>query len=323
MNETTGTGVPSGSSGNSPLLIYVLCAVVGLAVGVLGAMAFLGGGGSGGGDPVVAEFNGKSVRASEAFTQVKPRLFEIEEELFRTKEQAINEFIEQRLLDAESKKQNIPVDQLVEKEMGATPAEVTDKDIEEFLTSKGLSLTDPRIRKDDVKDYLKYRKKFEKRQAFVAKLRQGAKVKLMIKEPESPKINVAIEGFPTWGNAKAPVTIVEFSDFQCPFCSRALPVLDKIKQEYGPDKVKIVFIDTPLPSHPRAIPASLAAHCAEEQGKFWEYHNALFSNQAKLEDADLKDQAKTIGLDTKKFAECFDSKKHQATIDKAKREGEK
>ncbi len=331
MNETNNTGVPGGPVGggpgsrgpsNAPLL--AIAGVGGLIVGALGAILISGGmgGGSTGGDPVVAEFNGKSVRASEAFGPVKTRLFDLEDEMYRTKEQAINDFVEQRLLEGESKKQNMPLEALLEKETGGMVADIPDKEVEDFLTSKGLSLNDPRIRKDDVKDYLKYRKRFEKRQTYVAKLRENAKVKMLLKEPESPKLNVATDGYPTWGNPKAPVTIIEFSDYQCPFCSRAIPTLDRIKKEYGPDKVRIVFRDMPLPSHNRANPASLAAHCANEQGKFWEYHNSLFENQAKLEDADLKEYAKKLGMDDGKFTACYDAKKHQGLVDKSRKEAE-
>ena len=274
----------------------------------------------GGSSDVVAEYNGKKVTAGEAFSQVKTRLFDLEEEMYRTKEQAVNDFVEQRLLDGEAKKQNLSIDALVEKEAGGEVSDVSDKDVEEFLTSKGLSLKDPRVRKDDVKDYLKYRKKFEKRQNFVQKLRMAANVKMLIKEPESPKLNVDVAGYPTWGNANAPVTIVEFSDYQCPFCARAVPTLDRIKKEYGPDKVKIVFRDMPLPSHPRAPFAAQAAHCGDEQGKFWEFHNILFENQAKLEDKDLEEHAKKLGLDGAKFKECMTAKKHQSLIDKSAKE---
>ncbi len=320
MSETKETKKSGGLGSNPNLPAYILCAAAGLAVGVLATLLISGGGG-GGSDPVVAEYSGKSVRASEVFGTVKTRLYDLEEELFRTKEQAINDFVEKTLLDAETKKRSMTLDQLLEKETGGTAqVDVDDKEIETFLTAKGLSLKDPRIRKEDVRDYLKYRKKFDKRQTYVAKLKAGSSVKVFVKEPESPKLEVTTEGYPTWGNAKAPVTIVEFSDFQCPFCSRAIPTIDRIKAEYGPDKVRIVFRDMPLPSHNRAMPAALAAHCADEQGKFWEYHNTLFSNQQKLEDADLKGYAKNLKLDENKFKECFDSKKHQATIDKSSRE---
>jgi protein-disulfide isomerase len=319
MSETS-----TNSSGSSNTVIYAACVIAGIVLGVLGSMAITGNKGGGGSDPVVAEYNGKSVRGSEAFGQIKSQLFELEEQLFRTKEQAVNDYIEQRILDAEAKKAGVTMEQLLDKEAGGgAAAEVTDKDVEAFLSSKGLSLNDPRIKKDDVREYLKYRQRFEKRQAYVSKLREGAKVKLFFYEPESPKLAVTTDGYPTWGNANAPVTIVEFSDYQCPYCSRAVPVLEQVKKEYGPEKVRIVFRDMPLPNHPRAAPASLAAHCANDQGKFWEMHNLLFENQQKLEDKDLKGYAAKLSLDATKFNDCFTQKKHQALIDKSKVEAEK
>ncbi len=311
------------SSSALPLPLIIASVVGGLVLGVVGTRLVGSGQKAGGGtDAVVAEYNGKSVKASEAFTAVKARLFDLEEELYRTKEQAINEYIEQRLVEAEAKTKNMPMDQLLEKEAGGPVSEVNDKEIDGFLSAKGLSLKDPRIRKEDVRDYLKYKKKFEKRQGYVATLRKSANVKLFVKEPESPKVTVVTDGYPAWGNAKAPVTIVEFSDFQCPFCSRTVPTIERIKKEYGPEKVRIVFRDMPLPSHGRAPAASMAAHCANDQNKFWEMHDTLFENQAKLEDTDLKSYAKKLSLDEKKFAECFDAKKHLALIDKSRTEAE-
>ena len=302
--------------------LYVVCVLVGIGLGVLGTMMSNKAGG-GGDDATVAEFNGRGIKASEAFANIKTRLFDLEDELYRTKEQAINDMLEQRILDAEAKKANMPVNALVEKETGGgVQAAVTDADVDAFLASKGLSLKDPRIRKEDVKQFLAYRKQFEKRQEFVARLKKTANLKVYLKEPSSPKLTASTEGYPSWGNVKAPVTIIEFSDFQCPFCSRAIPTLDKIKQVYGPDKVRLVFRDMPLPSHPKALPASIAAHCANEQGKFWEFHNKLFENQTKLDDTDIKSYAKALAMDEKRFAECFDGKKHTDVIEKSRKEAE-
>ena len=279
-------------------------------------------GGGSTGNKVVAQYNGNKVYADEAFASVKGRIFDLEEEIFKTKEQAINNFVELQLLESASKAQNLAVEQLLEKETGGEIGEVKEEEIETFLTSKGLSLDDPRIRKDDVRDYLKYQRRFEKRQGYLASLKAKANYKILIEEPSAPMLTVATEGYPSWGNQNAPVTIVEFSDYECPFCSRAVPVLQQIKKEYGPEKVKIVFRDMPLPTHSRAEPAANAAHCANEQGKFWEYHDLLFENQDSLEDADLKDFASRAKIDVKQFTECYDSKKYQATVDKSKREAE-
>lgn len=316
------TEANNSQGGSNNTVAYAICVVVGLAVGIIGTMAIKGGGGMSGGDPVVAEYGGKSVKASEAFASIKTRLFDLEEEVYRTKEQAVNEFVDQKIIETEAKKQNLSMEQLLDKESQGAVAEVTDKEIDEFLASKGLSLKDPRVKKDDVREYLKYRQKFEKRQAYVAKLRESAKVKMLIPEPQSPSMNINTDGYPMWGNKSAPVTIVEISDFQCPFCARAVPTIQKIKKEYGPDKVKIVFRDMPLPNHPRAFPASVAAHCADEQGKFWEMHDMLFENQAKLEDADLKGYATKLALDATKFNECFDKKKPEELINKSRKEAE-
>lgn len=317
MAETTGLEKTKGNPAQ-----FLVPGIAGLVLGVLVTLAVTMLGKGDGENPVVAKFDGKAITADEAFQSVKTRLFDLEEEMFRIKERAIMDYIEQQLLEEESRKQNLSVQQLVEKEMGTEEAEVSDAEITEFLTSKGLSLNDPRIRKEDVRDYLKFRQRHDKRQGFVAKLKEKAKVEILLKEPESPKLAVSTDGYPSWGNANAPVTIVEFSDFECPYCSRAMPTLAQIKKEYGPEKVRIVFRDMPLPSHPRATPAALASHCANEQGKFWEYHDMLFENQRALEDKDLKEYAKKLSLDTAKFNECYDNKKHKDLVENSQREAQ-
>lgn len=110
------------------------------------------------------------------------------------------------------------------------------------------------------------------------------------------------------------VTLVEFSEFQCPFCAKVKPTLDQIMTEYG-DKVRLVFKHNPLPFHNNAMPASNAALCAQEQGKFWEMYNKLFENQRALDAADLEKYATEVGVDVPKWKACFDSKKYQAKID--------
>jgi protein-disulfide isomerase len=106
------------------------------------------------------------------------------------------------------------------------------------------------------------------------------------------------------------VTLVEFSDFQCPFCARVMPTLKKVKETYG-DRVRIVWKDFPLTSiHPQAFKAAEAGQCAREQGKFWELHDVLFANQQALQPEELKKHAAAIGLDLGKFNACFDASKY-------------
>jgi protein-disulfide isomerase len=127
-------------------------------------------------------------------------------------------------------------------------------------------------------------------------------------------------GSPSRGDASAAVTIAEFSDFQCPFCSRVGPTLERVRQVYG-DKVRVVWKHNPLPMHKDAPLAHLAAVAAAEQGKFWEYHDRLFANQQKLQRPFLSQYARELGLDVARFDRAVDSKAGQPKIDVDAAEG--
>jgi protein-disulfide isomerase len=128
---------------------------------------------------------------------------------------------------------------------------------------------------------------------------------------DAPRHEVAVAAAdPVLGSTAAPVTIVEFSDFQCPFCQSVAPTLKRVRETYG-DKVRIVWKDYPLTQiHPQAFKAGEAAHCAGEQGKYWEYHDRLFANQQALQADSLKKYAADLGLDTAKFNACVDTSKY-------------
>jgi protein-disulfide isomerase len=115
------------------------------------------------------------------------------------------------------------------------------------------------------------------------------------------------------GPADAPVTMVEFSDFQCPFCSRATPLIDQVMQAY-PKELKFVYKEFPLPMHPNAMPASKAAVAAQRQGKYWEMHDKLFANQQALQPDNFKQYAQELGLDVAKFEQDMNSPEVQAQI---------
>jgi protein-disulfide isomerase len=118
---------------------------------------------------------------------------------------------------------------------------------------------------------------------------------------------------PVHGNPKAWVTIIEISDYQCPFCKRVQPTLKKVSDEYG-DDVRIIFKHNPLSFHKRAMPAALAAECAREQGRFWPMHEALFENNRNLEDQDIRGYAKKLQLSMGKFRKCYDTRKYEQRI---------
>ena len=127
-----------------------------------------------------------------------------------------------------------------------------------------------------------------------------------------PRLAVSAGDDPSRGPADAPIRIVEFSDFQCPFCARATPVLKQVEERYA-GKLRRVFRDLPLTSiHKEAAGAAEAGSCANEQGKFWELHDALFAENANLLPAEIKRTAARLGIDSEAFAACLDSGRHRA-----------
>jgi len=136
---------------------------------------------------------------------------------------------------------------------------------------------------------------------------------------------VSIDDDPMKGDPKAPVTIIEFSDYECPFCKRSYDnVFGKLDEEYiSKGKVRVVFRDYPLPFHKKAIPAAIAANCAGEQGKYWEVHNFFFENPDKLNADSVLNSAAGAGLDKAKFEACINDKSKEAEITKDFKDGQK
>jgi len=136
-----------------------------------------------------------------------------------------------------------------------------------------------------------------------------------------PGAGPSIEGKPFVGGADAGVVIVEFSDFQCPVCGRAYPVVKQVEAAYG-DSIKLVYKHFPIRQiHPFAQKAAEASECANEQGKFWEMHDILFQNQNALDIASLKQYARDIGLDSSAFNACLDSGSKVGAVAKDYQEG--
>jgi protein-disulfide isomerase len=153
----------------------------------------------------------------------------------------------------------------------------------------------------------------------IAKLRAAQKVNIAL---VAPRVQVASSGHPSVGGKDAPITMVEFGDFQCPFCRASENSVKEVRKKYG-DKVRLVYMDFPLGIHAHAMDAANAARCAGEQDKFWQYHDAMFADQSKLAPADLKASAAKLGLDAKKFDACLDKTKYQSQIQQDMAEGTK
>ena len=249
---------------------------------------------------------------------IEGQLRELRIREFQLRSQALDELIAQKLIENEAAAQGVTVAALVKTEV-EDKAPMTDAEVTAFYQANkarfGTTPEDEAIKQIQLR--LPQQRQRERRAVWVRELRQKGAVRVLL---EPMRVAVDIGGRPVRGNPKAPVTIVEFSDFQCPYCSRARPTVNKVRETYG-DQVRVIFRNFPLQIHAEAQKAGEAASCAGEQGKFWEMHDLMFANQQKLKVADLKQQAAGLGLDAEAFNQCLDSGKHAPDVQKDAEQG--
>ncbi len=266
-------------------------------------------------DDTLATVGAKTFTRSEIEARVKPKLVELEAQRYEIMRDGLDEAVAEELFKLEAAARKISTEQLEKDEVDAKVPAPTDAEIQKVYDENKEDLQGQTLEqvKPQIVEYLKAEKAQVRRQAFIQELKTKYKT---VDKLKAPTVEVATAGRPErGGGAKAPVTIVEFSDYQCPFCKRGEESVQKVFETYG-DKVRIVFRNYPLPFHERARPAAEASLCANAQGKFWEYNKKLFANQNALGDDNLKAYAKDLGLDTAKFDECYAKKPYSADIDK-------
>lgn len=267
-------------------------------------------------DPgVAAKVGDQVVTLDELEKALAPQLAKLHDQKFQLMESKLEELIEERLLALEAKRRGITGEELLKAEVTSKVHEVTDAEITTFMTQNKARLQgEPAELRLKVRDYLREQKVQASRRAYLAGLLQRAKVERFLEEPEPIRTPVSADGAFAQGPKDAPVTIVEFSDFQCPFCSRVIGTLKEVVRLY-PQQVRLAFRDFPIASlHPKAQKAAEAARCAGEQGKFWEYHDLLFESQAQATTADFKRFAGQLKLDASRFATCLDSGRHVGAV---------
>jgi protein-disulfide isomerase len=240
--------------------------------------------------------------------------------LYDARRAAVDDLIASALLDQEARARGVDRSALVDKEITAKVPQVSDEDVATWFKGnqsrlQGASLDQVR---QPIRAYLTQERTEAARQQFLDVLKSKTPVRVML---EPPRQKVAAAGGAAKGPTSAPIEIIEFSDFQCPFCLRAHPTVEQVLSTYG-DRVHFVYRHFPLPNHPHARPAAEASQCAAEQGRFWPFHDKLFANPSRLSDADLKQHAADIGLDTAKFNGCVDSHKYKDQVDTDVRDGE-
>jgi protein-disulfide isomerase len=257
----------------------------------------------------VARWSGGTISAGELEALTYPQ-----------KKQALEQLVVQRIVEQKAKAAGLSTDAFMKKMVADKIQEPTDADMQKVYDERVKGRPGaPEFEKlkPQIAQYLKQQRSQEAYHGFLTKLKDEAKLEILLK---APRIKVAAEG-PSKGPASAPVTIVEFSDFQCPFCARAEDTLARIMKDYD-GKVRLVYRDFPLPMHTQAQKAAEASQCAADQGKYWEMHGKLFQNQRELQPEKLKEYAKDLGLDQAKFDKCLDSGEKAKVVEAHKEAGE-
>jgi len=231
---------------------------------------------------------------------------------------ALDAIIADMLVEQAAKSKGITAEAFVQAEVARRVKPVSDTDVRDFFVQNSERMQGRTFDQMSgaIQRYLQDQAQNAAKEDLIAELKKaGPAIRVVM---DAPRTALTINpDDPSEGKADAPVTVVEFSDFQCPFCQRVWPTLKQLRMKYG-DRMRLVWKDFPLTQiHPQAFVAAQAGNCAREQGKFWEYHDKMFGNQSALQPANLKQYAADVGLDTAKFNQCLDSSKYEARVQAA------
>jgi len=266
----------------------------------------------------VASYGDVSITAEELDRAMGNRLMRIRTDEYNVRRSVLDELIAGHLVQAEAKRRGVTAAELLKAEVGAKVVTPAAAEVESFYEAAkeryGNLGKDEAI--EQIIDGMRRQKSAARLAAFHRQLSEAANVRVML---EPPRLQLAAAG-PTRGKGGAPVTIVEYSDFECPFCGRAAATIRKVESEYA-GEVKVVYRDFPLPGHRGAPRAAEAAHCAGDQGKYWEMNDRLFSKGGAISESDIRRFASELQLDPQQFTACLDSGKHAATWKAAQAEG--
>jgi protein-disulfide isomerase len=264
---------------------------------------------------ILADVDGQIVYASDLEKSAAKALSEQRERLYHLQKQKLEEYVDAVLLTREAKKSGVSVETLVDREVHSKIMPITDDEIEVFYRSHesrlGMDLKESR---EQIRQFLHIKKIEAQKALYLKSLRSNSKIETYLKAPLPFRAEVPTTGAPSKGPEYAPVTIVKFEDFQCPFCKQIQPTLTELFSRYN-GKIRLVHKDLPLDSiHPQARQAAEAARCAAEAGKFWSYHDLLYANSPNVSQENLKSYAKEVGIDVNAFDRCLGSGKFKAVV---------
>ena len=265
-----------------------------------------------GSDEPVAVVAGEPIYERDLMPVAGPNLLELRKQEYKIKSDALNQSIRKKLLEVEAKKRGLSIEALLKQEVDSKIAEPSDDEARGYYLAVKNETTLPFEQvKSQVKQLLKNTETEQARAKYADSLRDKFEVSILLHPPVVP---VKYDPSRVKGDADAPITIVEFGDFQCPFCGRVQPLLRDVLAKYH-GKVKLAYRDFPLAQiHPHAEMAAEASRCALAQGKFWEMHDAMFADQAALDEPALTKTAAGLGMNRNSFESCLKSNKYNAVV---------
>jgi protein-disulfide isomerase len=262
---------------------------------------------------VVATIDGKPILGRELDERAERRLSRLRQEEYEIRSQALEEMIGERLLEMEAKARGITTEGLLKDEVDQQLREPDAQLVQQVYEQNKARF--PGKTKDqvvaEIRKALKDQARTQTRAELQRRLRAKSKVEVALQAPRTDMPVPAAA--PVLGPNDAQVTIVQFTDYQCPYCHRAQATIDAVMSRYA-GKVQLVHRDFPLDGHAQAFPAARAARCAGEQGKFWDYYRSLMTSPGSMDDKDLRARATTLKLDPAAFAGCLSSDRNDAVI---------
>ncbi|HEX8635595.1 MAG TPA: thioredoxin domain-containing protein [Pyrinomonadaceae bacterium] len=256
---------------------------------------------------VLAVVNGESLTSAHVEDSLKPLIYSVQQRIYQLRKTEVDLRINDVLLEQEAQKRKVTTKALLDGEVQVKTRAVTDAEAQKFYNENKERINGEFAQvKPQLVQYLQETQLRDLQAAFAEQLRRAATLQVNLVAPEAPVMQIALDDQPVKGNPAAPVTLVEFTDFQCPSCAGAHPVLDRLVAEYG-NRLRLVVRDFPLEQHEFAAKAAEAAEAARAQGKYWEYAAVLFANQKALSVDKLKEYATQVGLDRQKFDAALDS----------------
>lgn len=269
--------------------------------------------------PVVASASGLTVSDAELadYLQTQPKLAR---ELYDLRRKALEEYVLDRLVDQAAKQAGKSPGSWLQGEVERQVVAPSDLEIQTLFDTR-LKPEHPEARIDRdgprIREYLLDERRTEALHNVLEGLRKSSKLQI---ELAPPRVKLSDRG-PSKGPATAAVTIVEFSDYECPYCQRQEDALQRILAAY-PTQVRLVVRDFPLEMHPDARRAARAAVCADQQGRFWEMHDRLFADPHGLDEEGLKHSARALGLDGPRFDACLASKESDRAVAESQHDAE-